>query len=188
MGAAEDQAEVLNSGPAGALRELNSAIESVQIALGESGLTEALTLFANNFADIVRSVSEFIRDEPALGTALAAVGVALVALTVAGGPITLLAAGLAGIIAFWPQISDAAETAIDVIEGAFDTVVEAVRSIVDNRLNSIYHSGEYGNHTISYHYKRCSDCFNNGIKCTFNYINCSFCCVTNLRPECNNTC
>ena len=131
-GSADEQAAILNSGPAGAFRSLSSAIESVQIAIGESGLIDLVAEFATNFADIVRSISGFVREQPALGGAIAAIGAAIGLLLVAGGPITLFVAALAGIVAFWPEIMMGARAALNAVSSAFDAVLAPIRMFVDN--------------------------------------------------------
>ena len=151
-GSAEEQAEIINSGPAGAFRELNSAIESVQIAIGESGFIELLSTLATNFADIVRSVSDFVRQEPLISSVIGVISAGIAGLIIVGGPITLFTAAIAGIIAFWPEIMEGASAAAAGIRTAWeglsgfltapfvalrDTAINILRGMVERISNII---------------------------------------------------
>lgn len=116
---ANDQAEARMQGFNGAMRELGGAIESLQIAIADSGLLQWATDFVKGVTDIVRSLidtnpellkwSVIIAGLTAvLGPVLVAVGAVAAAIGAIGIPVAAAIAGIvaltAAVVAFWPEI------------------------------------------------------------------------------------
>lgn len=116
---AADQAAARMEGFNGAMKELSSAFEALQIAIAESGVLEFVTGFAIKLTDLVSGLSQTNPELLKWGTVIAGLGVALGPVLIAVGVLATAAAAIsapvlaavaaiaaitAGVIAFWPEV------------------------------------------------------------------------------------
>lgn len=141
-GAAERMAAVMNSGAPGAVEELSSAFEGLQIAIAESGalqfftsVVKALKTFVDilassspetmRFVSIIAGIAAVVGPVTvALGfiaTAIAAISLPVLAVTAA---ITLLIAGIVALVVYWDDLVAAAESALGWIAGQVSSLVD----------------------------------------------------------------
>lgn len=104
-GVAAKTAKTMDSGLGGAFRRLMSAVEGVQIAVGEAlskalgGLMDKLATFAVRIAELITANKQWIIGMATTIAAVAAVGGALVVLGVAGQAAAFIFGGIASILA-----------------------------------------------------------------------------------------
>ena len=135
-GASQRMAEIMERGFVGALRVLRSALESLAISIGNSGLLE----FAEKLA---RGLAGFVRELAALSPAALRFGTLMAGMAAAIGPVILaiglfgpaLAAGTAALLGFVGGPIGAAVLALGTLGAAFlltrDDSVEALRGMGD---------------------------------------------------------
>ena len=141
-GTAERIAEAQMQGFNGAMKELRSAFEALQIAIAESGLLDFMTQVVKSVSDVVRQVADadpkLLKFGTIFGVVAAAIGPALVALgllatvvAAIGIPVAAAIAGIAALTAavgaFWPEIRAIGET----IRDAVVTAIEWVAALPD---------------------------------------------------------
>lgn len=104
-GVAEKTAKTMDSGLGGAFRRLMSALEGIQIAVGEalakalSGVMDKVATFAVRIAELVAANKQWIIGMATTIAAVAAVGGALVVLGIAGQAAAFVFGGIASILA-----------------------------------------------------------------------------------------
>lgn len=120
---AQEQAAARMEGFNGAIKEMSSAFESLQIAIAESGLLDFITDLVKGAAELLRKAGDldpkllkmgtvFAGVAAAIGPAVIALGLVLTAVAAISAPVVLAAAGVtaltAGLVAFWPEVKVAA--------------------------------------------------------------------------------
>ena len=113
FGAILENAETLND----RFGETNATFAQLGNQISTS-ITPLIGELAARARPFVQAFSEFVMNNPQVTAAIAAIGVALGALALVGGPITLVAAALAAVIVFFPEIQMAARVATDFITTA----------------------------------------------------------------------
>ncbi len=104
-GVAEKTAKTMDSGLGGSFRRLMSALEGIQIAVGEalskalSGVMDKVATFAVRIAELVAANKQWIIGMATTIAAVAAVGGALVVLGIAGQAAAFVFGGIASILA-----------------------------------------------------------------------------------------
>lgn len=135
-GTAAKQAQARMEGLNGALIELSSAFEGLQIALFEGEAGKGLEAIADTFTEVLRAITslnpkllEFISVGTVVTTVIA--GIAL-ALSLLGGPISLVVVGIglitSALIVFKEEIIS---TIVDVAIGAIDHLLSTLQAFVD---------------------------------------------------------
>lgn len=144
---AADQAAARMEGFNGAMRQLRSAFEEVQLVVADSGLLGALTDLVQGLAGVMRRINDAspaaIRFAVAIAGVLAAIGPLLsvvggaaIAFGTMGVAGTAAAAGLTGLVAmvgaFWPEVSALATTISAQLTPALNVVGSAMQVVRDN--------------------------------------------------------
>lgn len=139
-GTAERIANAQMQGFNGAMKELASAFEALQIAIAESGLLDFMTGLVKGLAEVIRNVSQadpqllkfgtiFAGLAAAIGPVLVALGLMATGVAAIGAPVALVVAGIAAltaaVVAFWPEITNAATA----VQGFVLQIGEAVAQI-----------------------------------------------------------
>ncbi|WP_276946662.1 phage tail tape measure protein [Haematobacter massiliensis] len=138
---AADQAAARMSGFNGAMREMLSAIEGLQIAIAEAGILQMMTQLVQAVTGIVSAMAQadpaFVRFGVVAGALAAAIGPVLVAggalLALIGGPaigiIAAVIAVTAAVAAFWPEIVKAKDAVVAFGSDALDWIGEKFSSL-----------------------------------------------------------
>lgn len=137
---ADDQASARMKGFNGQLEQLTGALETLSITIANSGLLEFVTGLLQRLADLVSNLSttnpEILKWGTVvaglaivIGPVVAALGLLVVGITAIGGPVLLAVTGVtaltAAVVAFWPQIQQAATAVSQFVSGAWATFVVA---------------------------------------------------------------
>ncbi|MDX2277713.1 MAG: phage tail tape measure protein [Hyphomonadaceae bacterium] len=142
-GTAQRLADTYNQGLNGALSSLSSSIESISLAVGQAGMTKAITDAANALADFARSIStmnpEVLKAAAGFAAIVAAIGPLIVILGtivrsfgallgVLAGPVGVIALILGAVegITIWRRLSAEIEGARIAMERTRDIQAELV--------------------------------------------------------------
>lgn len=148
-GTAAEIAAVQMEGFNGAMRELTSAFEGLQLAIADSGLIEWATEAVKAVTQWVQTISKTNPELLKWGTIIAGVGAAIGPVVLALGllatglaaisaPVLAVTAGIAaltaGVIAFWPEI-DAAGKAVNAF---LASIGEGLRAAIDGAVQKFF--------------------------------------------------
>lgn len=143
-GTAERVGAVQMEGFQGAMNELQSAFEGLQIAIADSGLLEFLTEMATKLANGIQYLSETNPQilkfgtiaaglAAALGPVILALGFLAAGIAAIGLPVAAAIAGIGAltaiVVAFWPEIKAAGQAVIEFGTNALDWIVEKIKSL-----------------------------------------------------------